>query len=242
MMCGRYANARTRTQIALDFQVAETLVEVKKDADYNVTPAKLAPIVLTAPVPDEADDELVRQVRLALWGLRAPWQKDNDRGFPNARAESLAEKKTFQKSFATGRILVPADGFYEWFTEEPEGGGKPVKQPFYFTPKNGEVLAMAGLVRFAKDPRNPDQKIPTYTIITTTSTDDVGLVHDRMPMIIQPENWDTWLDPAMTDLETAQALMAPPGEGFLTIYKVSKDVNKATNNGPQLVRPLEAAS
>lgn len=236
-MCGRYANARSRSQLSLDFSVPEKLVEVKHE-DYNITPQKLAPIVMSAPETDGDSADPVRQVRLALWGLRPRWLKDDARGFANARAETLAEKKSFAKPFAAGRILVPADGFFEWFSEEPEGGGKPIKQPYFFSPADGGVLAMAGLVQYAKDPRRPGEEIATYTIITTTATDDVGLVHDRMPMIIRPENWAAWLDPAMTDLDTAQALMAPPGAGSLTIHKVSTDVNKATNNGPQLITPL----
>ncbi|NUT36522.1 MAG: SOS response-associated peptidase [Hamadaea sp.] len=234
-MCGRYANARSRTQLAADFAIPVEQVEVKHE-DYNVTPQKMAPIVLTAPAGEGEDP--VRQIQLALWGLRPRWLKEDARGFANARAETLAEKRSFSKPFARGRILVPMDGFYEWFVETPEGGGKAVKQPYYFTPKDGAVLAMAGLVQYAKDPRNPDREIATYTIITTTATDDVGLVHDRMPMIIRPENWAEWLNPAMTDLDTAQALMAPPGAGLLDIFKVSTEVNKSSNNGPQLIVPL----
>lgn len=123
--------------------------------------------------------------------------------------------------------------------EQPDASGKTYRQPYYFTPKSGEPLALAGLMQWAKDPRDPDQKIMTFTIITTEATDDVGLIHQRMPMIIRPSNWQAWLDPAMTDADTAQALMAPPGEGSLNIFKVRTDVNNARNNGPQLIEPLE---
>ncbi|MCP2323662.1 putative SOS response-associated peptidase YedK [Hamadaea flava] len=237
-MCGRYANARTKTQIALDFQVAEEYVEVKDVPDYNVTPQKRAPIVLTAAPPGDRSADAIRQVRLALWGLRPGFLKPEQRGFANARVEGLAEKRSFAKPLRESRILVPMDGFFEWWEEQDESG-KSYKQPYYFTPKDGEVLALAGLMRWAKDPRNPDEHIMTYTIITTEATDDVGLIHDRMPMIIRPSNWSAWLDPAMTDADTAQALMAPPGEGALNIFKVPTAVNNARNNGPQLIEPIE---
>jgi len=238
VMCGRYANARTKAQIALDFQVAEKYVEVKDKPDYNVTPQKRAPIVLTAAPPEGQAADMVRQVRLALWGLRPGFLKPEQRGFPNARVEGLAEKRSFAKPLRERRILVPMDGFYEWWDERDETG-KEYRQPYYFTPKDGGALALAGLMQWAKDPRNPDEKIMTYTIITTEATDDVGLIHDRMPMIIRPSNWAAWLDPTMTDVDTALALMAPPGEGTLNIFKVRTTVNNAKNNGPELIQPVE---
>ena len=118
VMCGRYANARTKAQIALDFQVAEKYVEVKDKPDYNVTPQKRAPIVLTAAPPEGQTADMVRQVRLALWGLRPGFLKPEQRGFPNARVEGLAEKRSFAKPLRERRILVPMDGFYEWVRPE----------------------------------------------------------------------------------------------------------------------------
>jgi putative SOS response-associated peptidase YedK len=237
-MCGRYASVRSRTQLAAAFAVPETLVEVRRE-DYNVTPAKRAPVVLTAAPSDaEPGAESVRQIRLAQWGLRPGWMKDG-RGFPNARAETLSEKRSFRTPLTKRRCLVPCDGFYEWFTADASEGGTPTKQPYFFTPHDGSVLAMAGLVEYAHDPKQPELWTPTYTIITTTATDDAGLVHERMPMTVTPDNWAAWLDPAMTDVAEAQTLMAPPASGSLKIYKVGTAVNKSTNNGPELIKPLD---
>jgi putative SOS response-associated peptidase YedK len=154
IMCGRYANARTKAQIALDFQVAEEYVEVKDNADYNVTPQKRAPIVLTAAPPEDQAADAVRQVRLALWGLRPGFLKPEQRGFPNARVEGLAEKRSFAKPLRERRILVPMDGFYEWWNERDETG-KEYRQPYYFTPKDGGVLALAGSARVLCPPNQP---------------------------------------------------------------------------------------
>lgn len=237
-MCGRYANARTKAQIVADFAVAEKYVEVKDLPDYNMTPQKRAPIVLSAAPPEDAAADPERQVRLALWGLRPSFLKPAQRGFANARIEGLAEKPSFAKPLREGRILVPMSGFYEWWKETDESG-KQVNQPYYFTPKDAGVLALAGLMRWAKDPRDPDQKILTYTIITTEATDDVGKIHQRMPVIVRPENWSAWLDPSMNDMDTAQALLATPPAGTLSIVKVATTVNSAKNNGPQLIEPIE---
>lgn len=117
-MCGRYANARTKAQIALDYQVAEKYVEVKDKADYNVTPQKRAPIILSAAPPDDPIADAVRQARLALWGLRPGFLKPEQRGLANARMETLQEKRSFAKPLREGRILVPMDGFYEWVRPE----------------------------------------------------------------------------------------------------------------------------
>lgn len=100
---------------------------------------------------------------------------------------------------------------------------------------------MAGLVDYWREP-DTELWIPTYTIITTTATDDAGMVHDRMPMVITPDRWDDWLDPALTSPADARALMAPPQPGSLDICPVSTAVNTVRNNGPSLVEPIELAA
>lgn len=143
----------------------------------------------------------------------------------NARAETVHEKPAYRAAFKSRRCLIPVDGFFEWFPTQQLGRtGKPLKQPFYITPADGQVLPLAGLYELWKDPLPADDADPwltTFTIITTTATDDVGRVHDRMPMSVSPDKWEDWLDPALNDNDATHALMAPPVAGSLDIYAVS---------------------
>ena len=110
------------------------------------------------------------------------------------------------------------------------------KQPFYISRGDGGPLAFAGLYELWRDPRHPDGDpdawLWTATIITTTAPDDLGRIHDRMPMVIDPASWDEWLDPANNDVGDLQALLAPAVAGGLTSYPVSRAVNSVRNNGP----------
>jgi putative SOS response-associated peptidase YedK len=183
-----------------------------------------------------------RQIRLAIWGLRPAWMADpKARGLTNARAETIDEKRSFRKPFERRRCIVPADGFYEWFAADADDGKKAVKQPYFFRPADHGVLGMAGLADYWRDP-DTETWIPTYTIITTTATNDAGLVHDRMPMIVTADRWDDWLDPTLTSPADARALMAPPRKGSLDIYPVSTAVNTVKNNGPGLLERIDLAA
>ena len=130
-------------------------------------------------------------------------------------------------------------------TEQLGKTGKPLKQPFYIHPKDADSsLALAGIYSWWKDGNkaedDPERWLGTYSIITTTATDDVGRVHDRMPMAVAEANWADRLDPAQTGPTAAHELMAPPELGNLEIYPVSKAVNNVRNNGPELIEPIPA--
>jgi putative SOS response-associated peptidase YedK len=245
-MCGRYASVRSRQQLAEAFHVAQSNADEVPRRDYNVAPTKTAPVVLTAaPQDTQSDTAAVRQLRLSRWGLVPPWAKDAKRGINNARAETVHEKPSFRRAFAHRRCLIPADGFYEWFPiDQAQNAGKPLKQPYFLRPTDGSVLAMAGIYEYWRSPDLPDDDphpwIPTFTIITTTATDDVGHLHERMPMAVTPEHWDAWLDPALSAVDDVRALMAPPARGSLEIFPVSTAVNNVRNNGPHLLDPAEA--
>jgi putative SOS response-associated peptidase YedK len=125
----------------------------------------------------------------------------------------------------------------------PAGKARPAKQPFYISRGDGGPLAFAGLYELWRDHRHPDGDpdawLWTATIITTTAPDDLGRIHDRMPMVIDPGSWDDWLDPGHSDVEDLRGLLAPAVTGGLTSYPVSLTVNSVRNNGPELVEPIE---
>ncbi|HEU5155745.1 MAG TPA: SOS response-associated peptidase [Streptosporangiaceae bacterium] len=238
-MCGRYASTRARQELLDEFQVELDASEDALEPDYNVAPTKSVPAVIKrAPKGDEGEDETpVRMLRKLRWGLVPSWAKDPKIGarMINARVETVHEKPAYRRAFARRRCLLPADGFYEWYEiKVPEG--KPRKQPFFIRPRDGGVMAMAGLYELWRDPEG--EWVWTCTVITTAATDEVGRIHDRMPMIVEPKLWAAWLDPDLTDTDEVRRLLVPAMEGRMEAYPVSTAVNNVRNNGPSLVEPL----
>jgi putative SOS response-associated peptidase YedK len=270
-MCGRYAASRAPEDLAELFEVrkwepAETLAP-----DYNVAPTKDVHAVLDRPVRDSGSPEPVRQLRVLRWGLVPSWARTPEGGarLINARAETVAEKPSFRRALFARRCLIPADGYYEWGLaaegaatvpqeRRPEEGGRgrARKQPYFVTPADGSVLAMAGLYEFWRDPTLPDGHPrawwSTCTVVTTAAetTDLAGYaghgprslsaIHPRMPLMMTPDRWDAWLDPATTDPDALAALLAPPPAGLLRAFPVGSAVSKVQNNGPELVTELAA--
>lgn len=239
-MCGRYAAAKDPAALAEEFET--TVPTEALSPDYNVAPTKKVYIVLDRPV----EDVPTRTLEVARWGLVPSWAKDPSIGsrMINARAETVADKPAFRRAFAKRRCLLPADGYYEWYL--PDGGptgarGKPLKQPFFIRPADGSSLAMAGLYEWWRDPTREDGDPQawrlTCTVITTEASDEVGRIHDRMPMTVDPAGWSDWLDPA-TPADQVAALLAPATTARLESYPVSTDVNSVRNNGPHLLDPL----
>jgi putative SOS response-associated peptidase YedK len=193
-----------------------------------------------------AEREGVRELRVVRWGLVPFWAKDISIGsrLINARAETVASKPAFRRAFARHRCLLPADGFYEW--EKSGDPKKPAKQPYYIRREDGGVLAFAGLYELWRDKDRPDDDpdswLWTATIITTRAEDEVGRIHDRMPMVIEPARWADWLDPAATSAEALHGLMTPAASVHLTTYPVSTEVNSVRHNGPGLIEPMEGDS
>jgi putative SOS response-associated peptidase YedK len=188
----------------------------------------------------------VRELRVVRWGLVPFWAKDISIGsrLINARAETVASKPAFRHAFARHRCLLPADGFYEW---EKSGDPKSSrKQPYYIRREDGGVLAFAGLYELWRDKDRPDDDpdswLWTATIITTRAEDEVGRIHDRMPMVIEPARWADWLDPAATSADALHGLMTPAASVHLTTYPVSTEVNSVRHNGPGLIEPMEGDS
>ena len=188
----------------------------------------------------------VRELRVVRWGLVPFWAKDISIGsrLINARAETVATKPAFRRAFARHRCLLPADGFYEW--EKSGDPKRPAKQPYFIRREDGGVLAFAGLYELWRDKDRPDDDpgawLWTATIITTRAEDEVGRIHDRMPMVIDPARWADWLDPTATSAEALHGLMTPAASAHLTSYPVSTEVNSVRHNGPGLIEPMEGES
>jgi len=237
-MCGRYAASRSPDDLVEEFEVEDRREEGLAPS-YNVAPTDAVYAVVERVPRDEPEAAPRRQLRTVRWGLVPSWAKDPSIGsrLINARVETVADKPAFRRAFAKRRCLLPADGYFEWYGEER---GK--KQPFFIRPPDGGGLAMAGLYEFwrdpAKDDDDPDAWLTTCTVITTSAPDDLGRIHDRMPMVVEKRRYAEWLDPSVEDFSSLTSLLVPAAPGLLTAYPVSKEVSNVRNNGPHLVEPM----
>lgn len=231
-VCGRYVSAADRARLAEVFDAVIADSGPGLEPDYNVAPTKDVYAVVQR-------DE--RQLRVMRWGLVPSWAKDPAIGnkMINARLETAASKPAFRRAFAKRRCLLPADGYYEWYAPAPlaDAAGRPVKarkQPYFIRPRDGGVMAMAGLYEFWREAEDAPWLV-TCTVLTTTAPDDLGRIHDRMPLTVEPGNWSAWLDP---EHEPDTGLLRPAAPGVLEAYPVSTEVNNVRNNGPQLLDPI----
>jgi len=250
-MCGRYATARKPDDLVEEFGIERVAVEEELAPNYNVAPTDPVYAVIERTDKQQPEAPPQRQLRVVRWGLVPSWSKDVKIGarLINARKETLAEKPAFRKAFASRRCLLPADGYYEWYTDDTgtdpaveDSPKKSKKQPFFMKGKGGGILAMAGIYEFWRDPDadpHTDPWLWSCAVITTQATDEVGRIHDRMPMLVEPANWDQWLDPRVGGSQDLRALLVPASQGRLEVYAVSTEVNDVRNNGPQLVVPID---
>jgi putative SOS response-associated peptidase YedK len=249
-MCGRYASSRKPEDLVEEFEIDKVEAKETLQPDYNVAPTKQVYAVVEReprePERGGAEGDPERQLRTVRWGLVPFWAKDPAVGSKmiNARTETVHEKPAYRRAFASRRCLLPADGYFEWYaTEQKTKAGKPVKQPFFIHPADGGVLAMAGLYEIWRDPTrgedDPDRFLWTCTVLTTTAEDELGRIHDRMPMLVERDRWESWLDPRISDVEELKGLLVPAAPGLLEAYPVGTSVNNVRNNGPELVDPLE---
>jgi putative SOS response-associated peptidase YedK len=247
-MCGRYASSRRPEDLVEEFEIDKVEVKETLAPDYNVAPTKQVYAVVQRPPRDTGPDDEApseRQLRTVRWGLVPFWAKDPSIGnkMINARMETVHEKPAFRRPFASRRCLLPADGYFEWYpTEQKTKAGKPVKQPFFIRPADGGVLAMAGLYEIWRDPTrdedDPQRFTWTCTVLTTTAEDAVGHIHDRMPLLVEPERYAAWLEPGLSDVDDLKRLLVPAAPGRLEAYPVSTQVNNVRNNGPELLDAL----
>ena len=182
----------------------------------------------------EAPERLLMSFR---WGLIPWWSKDTSSGgrLFNARAETVATKASFREAFRERRIIVPADGFYEWHK-----AATGARQPHYFSRADGTPLAFAGLAERWR-PKDSPQGTPyilSCTLITTGAGADMDDIHDRMPVILDPATFDLWLDPANEDTEELRALLLPPPGGTVVHHPVGTRIGNVRNNDPALIEPV----
>lgn len=234
-MCGRYVSASDRARLLEQFH-AVAVDEPELAPDYNVAPSKPVYAVLER---EHADAPAVRELRIVQWGLIPSWAKDAKIGnrLVNARLETAGQKPSFRAAYTRRRCLLPADGYYEWYTPEIP---KARKQPYFIHSPDGHPLALAGLYEIWRDPTvvrdDPASLRWTCTILTTTATDDLGRIHDRAPLLVPESQFDGWLDPSLP-APPADALI-PAAPGLLRADPVATTVNNVANNGPELIKPL----
>jgi putative SOS response-associated peptidase YedK len=221
-MCGRYGfvpgkNFDERFQVE---HHQETLLP-----SYNVAPGATMPVVLR---------NSPNRVELMKWGLIPFWAKDPKNSYKtiNARAETVATSPVFREALKRRRCLVPASGFYEW--QQTERG----KLPYFIHLKDIELFAFAGLYDVWQDAEG--NELHTYTIITTTPNDLVQPIHNRMPVILHPDDEAMWIDPKMNDTAALRALLQPFPNALMEAYPVSRAVNTAAIDTPALFEPVAA--
>jgi putative SOS response-associated peptidase YedK len=242
-MCGRFTLTDPEQDLAIQFNLPEI---PDMQPRYNIAPTQPVAAVRMTPagtagegVPS-GDAGSSRELVMLNWGLIPFWAKDPKIGarMINARSETAGEKPSFRAAFRKRRCLIPADGFYEW--KKVEHG----KQPFYIRMHGGRLFAFAGLWEYWKGPDDPEDPsgvqvgIQSCTILTTEPNDLLRPLHNRMPVILHPRDYDFWLDPGVQDTDGLQELLRayPPEE--MEAFPVSRFVNRPANDEPRCIVPL----
>ncbi|MFQ6046991.1 MAG: SOS response-associated peptidase, partial [Gemmatimonadales bacterium] len=207
-----------------DREVFKLLEVPRLEPRYNVAPTQEVPVVR-----EEPDGS--RRVVIMRWGLIPHWAKDPAIGnrMINARSETLPHKPAFKEPFQHRRCLVPADGFYEW-QKTPHG-----KVPQFLRVDDGEIFAFAALWERWRGPETGP--VETFTILTTQPNDLVRPIHNRMPVILEPDHYDLWLDPAQSDTHELSGVLRPYPAERMSAYPVSRYVNDPRNEGPECIAP-----
>lgn len=224
-MCGRFSQSKSAEAIASAFQVAEVPPLTPR---YNIAPTQSVATIL------QTLDQQDRQFKMLHWGLIPSWAKDPKMGAKliNARAETVAEKPAFRTAFRQRRCLVLADGFYEWQTQE----NNKQKQPYYIRLNDWQPFAFAGLWERWQDTES--EVIESCTLLTTEPNELMCPIHNRMPVILDPKDYDLWLDPEVKQPEVLQSLLHPYPSEKMMAYPVSKAVNKPSNDTAECIEKV----
>jgi putative SOS response-associated peptidase YedK len=225
-MCGRFTLHAPAEALATLFDLPEAPPLAPR---YNIAPTQ--PVGIVRPTIDGS----AREWALVMWGLVPSWSKDPTIGgrMINARSETAAEKPSFRAAFKRRRCLIPADGFYEW--QKLAKG----KQPYYIGLQGGGPFAFAGLWETWQGPDGGE--LQSCTLLTTEPNELLEPIHNRMPVILAPQDYDEWLDHASEDgryLASIRHLLRPFPADEMAAYPVSTYVNNARNEGPECIKPL----
>ncbi|HYI23796.1 MAG TPA: SOS response-associated peptidase [Thermomicrobiales bacterium] len=226
-MCGRYLFYNHQ-------ELSERLTNVTLDTHFldqfrptwNAAPSQTLPVLV--------EDHDTVEVRGMHWGLIPKWTKPGQRPKVtpiNARSETLDEKPMFRSLVKYRRCIVPSNGFYEW---KRVGSAK---QPYLIEPADGDLMLFAAL--YDEAPGEGDDPIQSFTIITTRANDTMTGLHDRMPVILDDDDVETWLDRDLTGFEPLEHLLQPVADDAIEVRPVSRDVNNTRHNGPDLIEPVD---
>jgi len=223
-MCGRFTLRAPASTVAEQFNLFDV---AEYRPRFNIAPTQPVAVVRIAPESDAAG----RQLAWLRWGLVPSWAKDPAIGnsLINARAETVAEKPAFRAALRRRRCLVVADGFYEW----QRTGSR--KQPYFIRLRDDRPFAFAGLWESWEGPDH--SALETCTLITTAPNELMEPIHNRMPVILAPGDYDRWLDPAIQGPEQLRPLLKPYSGGEMVAWAVSTHVNSPRNDDPQCIAP-----
>jgi putative SOS response-associated peptidase YedK len=219
-MCGRFTFQPTEAFYGR-FQISNHLDSLVPR--YNIAPAQMVPVIIA---------QSPRRIVLMRWGLIPHWAKDEKTAYKmiNARVETLTQRPAFRGLLSHHRCLVPASGFYEWKAEGRD------KTPYYIHPEGQPYLAFAGLYDVWITPRG--EELSTFTVITTEADPFMARLHNRMPVVLERELEDDWLDPEITSARDVLGILERSAGVPLDAYPVSRMVNKPSVDGQELIRPI----
>ena len=226
-MCGRYRLSRRKQLVEEYFDCGPS--DDDWSPRYNIAPTQPVPVIRQNP------KEPVRELSLMKWGLIPAWAPNPSVAAQmiNARSETAATKPAFRDALKSRRCVIPADGFYEWKRTAKS------KQPYCFEVSEGELFAFAGLWDGWKDPNG--NWIRTCSILTTVPNAMTVSVHDRMPVILDLDSYNVWLDPGMQNVAAISALLKPCDSGLMRCYPVSSRINHVANDDEECSKAVELA-
>jgi putative SOS response-associated peptidase YedK len=237
-MCGRFT---LRTPAAVLIEHFDLDLRAERQLEmfpprYNIAPTQVIVVIRAGSVDRHRTATLMR------WGLSPSWAKEPGGGPPqiNARSETLVDKPMFRTAYRRRRCLIPTDGFYEWQAPPEERGSRGKKQPYYIHRPDGQPFAFAGLWETWKDPAGDGGSdaslvIESCTIVTTEANKRLRELHDRMPVVLAPCDYDAWLNPMSEDTTSLAPLLAPCGEEELIAEPVGTHVNRVANDDPRCI-------
>ena len=224
-MCGRFSLTDIDSIFSRFGVIISKDINKKITPHYNIAPTQKIPVIYK-------NKNQENKIEFMKWGLVPFWAKDPKIGYKmiNARAETLTQKPSFKHLLKSKRCLVPSSGFYEWKRIDKR------KIPYYIGIKNSKIFSFAGLYDNWKD--SVGNELKTFTIITTNSNNTLKPIHNRMPVILEREFEEDWLDVKTHDFDSLKQMLKPYPDDKMIAYAVSTEVNNPSNDNPELIRKV----